>query len=82
MKASVVKKFGKGFFDNLNNFRIPQFNVGGLVGKETASALRSSTTVRHSLNLTINGSKKGELTGSEFDINNIINDLALAKLSS
>ena len=81
IKASAVRKFGRGFFDSLNNFRIPQFNTGGLVGEGSSMISgAASETVKHALELTINGSQKGELTGSGPTISDILNDLALAKL--
>jgi TP901 family phage tail tape measure protein len=83
MKASVVRKFGKGFFDSLNNFRIPQFNTGGLVeGGSSMISGEATETVRHTLDLTINGSTKGTLIGSGPTISDILNDLTLAKLRS
>lgn len=84
MKASVVSKFGRGFFDSLNNFRIPQFNMGGSVGdigSIRGSDLSTSTT-RYALDLTLNGSKQGELIGSQNTIQSVLNELSIAKLSA
>ena len=81
MKASVVRRFGKGFFDSLNNFQIPHFNTGGIVGGNDSSLLGDmASTVRHTLDLSINGNRQGELTGSPITIENILNDLTLAKM--
>ncbi len=80
MKASVVKRFGKGFFDSLNNFRIPQFNTGGIVGGDNSVLGDVASTVRHTLDLSINGNRQGELTGSPVTIEKILNDLTLARM--
>lgn len=83
MKASVVRKFGKGFFDSLNNFRVPQFNMGGIVGGIGGDDLAApSTTTRYALDLTLNGSKQGELIGSQSTIQSVLNELSMAKLAA
>ena len=86
MRAPVVKKLGRGFFDALNNFKIPHFNTGGFVSGIGESSVKggaiSEQVIRHALDLSINGQKQGELTGSSMTIEKILNDLTLAKLRS
>jgi len=39
IQEPIVRKFGKGFFEAINNFKIPKFNLGGSVGSGLMSAL-------------------------------------------
>jgi len=83
MKEGVVSHFGAGFFDALNNFKIPGFNLGGVVGTVQNSVRQSALeSVKHSLELTVNGTQHEELYGSQAGIDSILNDLALAKMRS
>jgi TP901 family phage tail tape measure protein len=79
IREPVVRMFGKDFFQQLNNFKIPQFNIGGIVGDISTSG---GSTVTHALELTLNGRTHESLTGSQAGISDILNDLALAKMRS
>jgi TP901 family phage tail tape measure protein len=79
MKEGVVSTFGTGFFEALNNFRIPRFNMGGVVGT-VANNAKAMQTIQHTLELTVNGNTHEPLSGTSAGIDAILNDLALAKM--
>jgi len=84
IKEPVVRQLGSGFFEAINNFRIPKFNLGGVVGPIQKSITESvqSNVERHALDLTINGKQYESLYGSSIGIGDLINDLTLAKMRS
>lgn len=81
IRAPVVQKFGSQFFDALNNFQVPKFALGGIVGS-IENSLQGGSDVTHSLALTINGNTHEPLLGTPYGIENLLNDLSLAKLRS
>jgi len=83
IQEPVVRWLGSGFFNQLNNFKIPQFNAGGVVGSIADSVQSAAeSTVKHSLELTLNGNTHEPLFGSQAGINSILEDLAQAKMRS
>lgn len=80
MKESIVSLLGRGFFENLNSFRLPKFNVGGIVGGLPSSSLSGDTaSVRHILDLSFNGNHLGELQGQASTIDGFLDALSMAK---
>lgn len=84
MNAPAVQMFGADFFKALNSFRLPKFNTGGIVDKlpQTSFTASSVSTVRHALDLTVNGNNIGEMYGSPATIESFINALSIDKMRS
>ncbi len=81
MREPVVRMFGENFFNSLNAFKLPKFNMGGIVDSMPGSSFTNiSSMVRHSLDLSINGAHHGILEGSATTIESLLNDLNLAKM--
>lgn len=79
----VVEFFGRGFFDDLIHYRVKGFNLGGAVGNIPENSFTNvSQLVKHSLDLTINGSSHGELYGDKSTIDSLLNDIYLAQMRS
>jgi hypothetical protein len=81
IREPAVRMFGAGLFKSLNNFKLPKFNLGGVVGpiqKDFNNSVQDSV-IKHALDLTINGKQQESLFGSPDGISSIINELKLAK---
>ena len=77
---NVVNHFGVGFFDDLRNFKIRGFNLGGSVGSLPSSSLNGdNSSVRHIVDLSFNGNHLGELQGQASTIDGFLDALSMAK---
>lgn len=84
IQEPVVQWLGSGFFNALNNFKIPAFNEGGIVGNiaKNISTNENAAMVKHALELNINGNVQEPLLGSQPGIERILEELAEAKMST
>ena len=76
MSAKAVRTFGVNFMQSLNNLRIPAFATGGMVGastpvRESAIDKIMNKTV-YALDLTLNNTHIGELTGEKDTIDSFM----------
>lgn len=76
MSAKAVRTFGINFMQSLNNLKIPAFATGGMVGANTP--VRESTIDKimnktvYALDLTLNNTHIGELTGEKDTIDSFM----------
>ncbi len=70
IKAAAVRRFGKGFFDQLNGMRLPKFASGGIVNNLRMPALKMPSTSTgggssgDTLYLTLGGQQYGPVSAS------------------
>lgn len=68
IKAAAVRRFGKGFFDQLNNMRLPGFATGGAVENLSMPSLKmpgggaSAASGGDTIYLTLGGNQVGPVT--------------------
>lgn len=79
IKESAVNMFGAGFFESLNNFRIPKFNVGGMVGSSSIASAAASVT-KHIVEFSTGTGNYGPFSADKSTIDAFLGDMALAKL--
>lgn len=81
IREPVMRLLGEGWLKALNSFRVPAFNLGGVVDSNslTNSSVASTNSTIHKLELTLNGKTQESLIGSRVGIESIIAELELAK---
>lgn len=82
MSEKAVRAFGLDFMDSINNLRVPAFAAGGAV---SSMPLREGTIGNivnkkvHALDITINNTHIGELTGDKVTIESFVNVMKRAR---
>ena len=84
MSAKAVKSFGLNFMNSINNLKIPTFSTGGMVGAakplQEGSLGKIMNKTVYALDLTLNNTHIGELTGEKDTIDSFINAMNRARM--